>query len=398
MGLLALVLCFSLPSCSDDDDENKQTEQEAQRGMLELLNLKMNLCLVNLKGEPTEATFGIAMSETKKDKRIYYTKDLQSAKKRYQSLFHSDTRCSEDGCTYTLANKQGTATFTEVDGNKGELAIATFDVPGLKGLVKTVHFIDYTQRGENSYDDSFDDLYPGCFVRVSANDTKWNGIALGPLKGSEDIWVLFTPSIQKDLKNYRATGFIDQSMLPEGSEKTNIMDYTSATGWEDDVYDLIRLNTWDFLFNKRSMYSDAEENWNFVVANYRDYMKQIVETAKAQGYVSTVYGRRRYLPELKSANFNMRSFGERLALNMPVQGTAADIIKLAMVNVHRRLKAEGLKARLILQVHDELIVECPGEEAEQVRQILTEEMENAARLSVPLLAEAHIGHSWAEAH
>ena len=79
-GLLALVLCFSLPSCSNDDDENKQTEQEAQRGMLELLNLKMNLCLVNLKGEPTEATFGIAMSETKKDKRIYYTKDLQSAK------------------------------------------------------------------------------------------------------------------------------------------------------------------------------------------------------------------------------------------------------------------------------------------------------------------------------
>ena len=130
----------------------------------------------------------------------------------------------------------------------------------------------------------------------------------------------------------------------------------------------------------------------------RDYMKQIVETAKAQGYVATIYGRRRYLPELKSANFNMRSFGERVALNMPVQGTAADIIKLAMVNVHRRLKAERLKARLILQVHDELIVECPGEEAEQVRQILTEEMENAARLSVPLLAEAHIGHSWAEAH
>ena len=130
----------------------------------------------------------------------------------------------------------------------------------------------------------------------------------------------------------------------------------------------------------------------------RDYMKQIVEIAKAQGYVSTVYGRRRSLPELKSANFNMRSFGERVALNMPVQGTAADIIKLAMVNVHRRLKRENLKARLILQVHDELIVECPGEEAEQVRQILTEEMENAARLSVPLLAEAHIGHSWAEAH
>ncbi|MGN0982400.1 MAG: DNA polymerase I [Candidatus Limivicinus sp.] len=147
--------------------------------------------------------------------------------------------------------------------------------------------------------------------------------------------------------------------------------------------------------NEAKAYMDAYlEKYHGV----RDYMKQIVETAKAQGYVATIYGRRRSLPELKSANFNMRSFGERVALNMPVQGTAADIIKLAMVNVHRRLKAEGLKARLILQVHDELIVECPGEEAEQVRQILTEEMENAAQISVPLLAEAHIGHSWAEAH
>ena len=147
--------------------------------------------------------------------------------------------------------------------------------------------------------------------------------------------------------------------------------------------------------NEAKAYMDAYlEKYHGV----RDYMKQIVETAKAQGYVATIYGRRRYLPELKSSSFNMRSFGERVALNMPVQGTAADIIKLAMVNVHRRLKGEGLKARLILQVHDELIVECPGEEAEQVRQILTEEMENASRLSVPLLAEAHIGHSWAEAH
>jgi DNA polymerase-1 len=130
----------------------------------------------------------------------------------------------------------------------------------------------------------------------------------------------------------------------------------------------------------------------------RDYMKNIVEVAKSQGYVSTLYGRRRYLPELKSSNFNMRSFGERVALNMPVQGTAADVIKLAMVNVYKRLKSEQLSARLILQVHDELIVECPGEEAERVQQILTEEMENVAKLAVPLIAEAHIGHSWAEAH
>lgn len=130
----------------------------------------------------------------------------------------------------------------------------------------------------------------------------------------------------------------------------------------------------------------------------REYMAKIVEQAKEQGYVSTLYGRRRYLPELKSSNFNMRSFGERVALNMPIQGTAADIIKLAMVNVYRRIGKEGLKARLLLQVHDELIVECPEEEAQQVKQLLTEEMENAVQLSVPLLADAHIGHSWAEAH
>ena len=147
--------------------------------------------------------------------------------------------------------------------------------------------------------------------------------------------------------------------------------------------------------NEAKAYMDAYlEKYHGV----RDYMKNIVESAKEKGYVSTIYGRRRYLPELKSSNFNMRSFGERVALNMPVQGTAADIIKLAMVSVHRRLKEAGLKARLILQVHDELIVECPGDEAEQVRDILTEEMENAAHLSVPLVAEAHIGHSWAEAH
>lgn len=130
----------------------------------------------------------------------------------------------------------------------------------------------------------------------------------------------------------------------------------------------------------------------------RDYMKSIVEKAKADGYVDTLFARRRYLPELKSSNFNVRSFGERVALNMPIQGTAADIIKIAMVNVHRRLAEEGLEAKLILQVHDELIVECPDSEAERVKDILMHEMENAAALSVPLTVDAHIGHSWAEAH
>ena len=129
----------------------------------------------------------------------------------------------------------------------------------------------------------------------------------------------------------------------------------------------------------------------------RDYQKNIVEQARADGYVSTLFGRRRYLPELKG-NFTMRSFGERVALNMPIQGTAADVIKLAMVNVERRLRAEGLAARLILQVHDELIVECPEEEKERAAALLQEEMENAVRYSVPLVAEARWGKTWADAH
>lgn len=129
----------------------------------------------------------------------------------------------------------------------------------------------------------------------------------------------------------------------------------------------------------------------------RTYMTQIIESAKAEGYVSTLYGRRRYLPELKVSNFNTRSFGERVARNMPIQGSAADIMKLAMVHVQRRLKAEELEAKLILQVHDELIVECPEAEAEQVRMILTEEMEQVASLAVPLTVDAHIGRNWTEA-
>ena len=127
------------------------------------------------------------------------------------------------------------------------------------------------------------------------------------------------------------------------------------------------------------------------------YMTQVVERAKADGYVSTLMGRRRWLPELKSSNFNLRSFGERVALNMPIQGTAADLIKKAMLRVDGRLRREGLEARLVLQVHDELIVECPEGEAEQVQRLLAEEMEHVAELAIPLTAEAHAGKSWAEA-
>ncbi len=133
-------------------------------------------------------------------------------------------------------------------------------------------------------------------------------------------------------------------------------------------------------------------------AGVRSYMNDIVVRAKADGYVSTLYGRRRWLPELRSTNYNTRSFGERVALNAPIQGTAADIMKIAMLRVRNRLQAEGLQGRLILQVHDELIVECPEAEAETVSRLLKEEMESAVTLQVPLIAETHSGHTWADAH
>ena len=126
----------------------------------------------------------------------------------------------------------------------------------------------------------------------------------------------------------------------------------------------------------------------------RDYQKAVVEQGREQGYVERLFHRRRNLPELRARDFPTRSFGERVALNMPIQGTAADVIKLAMVRVFRRLRDEGLRARLILQVHDELIVECPLEEQEQAARILGEEMRKAADLSVPLVADVNSGDTW----
>ena len=142
---------------------------------------------------------------------------------------------------------------------------------------------------------------------------------------------------------------------------------------------------------------DYMERYFATYTGVKQYMEQVVETAREQGYVETLMHRRRALPELKSSNFNLRAFGERVALNMPIQGTAADVIKLAMVRVHRRLKEEKLAARLIMQVHDELIVECPEEEQQQVKLLLEEEMERVMTLAVPLIAEAHSGKNWLEA-
>ena len=127
------------------------------------------------------------------------------------------------------------------------------------------------------------------------------------------------------------------------------------------------------------------------------YMNEVIERAKNDGYVTTLEGRRRYLPELSASNRNTRMFGERVARNAPIQGTAADIIKIAMIRVDERLRKEGLEARLILQVHDELIVEAPAYESMQVAMLLQEEMENAVKLSIPLTAEASMGETWYEA-
>ena len=125
-----------------------------------------------------------------------------------------------------------------------------------------------------------------------------------------------------------------------------------------------------------------------------DYMDRVVGEAKEKGYVTTLFGRRRYLPELSMSNHNMRAFGERVARNMPIQGTAADIIKIAMNRVLCRLKAEGLKARLIMQVHDELICEAPENEQAAVERILKDEMENAVSFSVPLTVDVKSGKTW----
>ena len=142
---------------------------------------------------------------------------------------------------------------------------------------------------------------------------------------------------------------------------------------------------------------EAEAFINSYFASFpkvKQYMDDTVEQGRQQGYVTTLYNRRRNLPELANSNFNVRELGKRMAMNTPIQGTAADIIKIAMVRVAQRLETEALQARLILQVHDELIVECPIAEQAQVESILREEMERAADLSVPLAADVHAGATW----
>ena len=145
---------------------------------------------------------------------------------------------------------------------------------------------------------------------------------------------------------------------------------------------------------------EAKDYIDNYLANYqgvRDYMKNVVIQAREQGFTQTLYGRKRYIPELKSSNFNIRQGAERIALNTPIQGTAADLIKLAMIRVDTALRQTYPEAKLLLQVHDELIVECPEAIAQDVAALVSREMEQVAQLKVPLTAEAKIGKSWFEA-
>lgn len=139
------------------------------------------------------------------------------------------------------------------------------------------------------------------------------------------------------------------------------------------------------------------DNYLSKYSGVRTYMEQIVEKARKDGYVTTILNRRRYIPELSSSNFNVRSLGERLAMNTPIQGSAADIIKIAMVKVYRELKEKSLKSKLILQVHDELIIEVHKDEINEVKDIVKRGMENAVSLNVPLVVDINMGSNWFEA-
>ena len=140
------------------------------------------------------------------------------------------------------------------------------------------------------------------------------------------------------------------------------------------------------------------DNYFSVYAGVKRFIDQTLEAAKKSGYVTTLFNRRRPLPELQAANGAIRSAGERIAINMPIQGSAADLIKSAMIKIARRLKTEGHRTRMILQIHDELLFEVPEQEAAVVSALVKEEMENVMALSVPITVDARIGKNWMEAH
>ena len=148
-------------------------------------------------------------------------------------------------------------------------------------------------------------------------------------------------------------------------------------------------------------HADAKEFIDTYFAKFarvKDYFETVMKKAETDGYVTTIMDRRRYLPELKSGDRNVKAFAQRMAVNTPIQGSAADLIKMAMINLYRRIDEEGLKAKMILQVHDELVFETPENEEERVCAIVKEEMEGVMKLNVPLKVDINSGKNWAEAH
>jgi len=147
--------------------------------------------------------------------------------------------------------------------------------------------------------------------------------------------------------------------------------------------------------------TEAKELIDNYFINYkgvRDYMDNSIRQAREKGYVETMFGRRRYLPDILSRNSNVRGNAERNAINAPIQGSAADIIKIAMIDIHKEIKSRGLKSKMILQVHDELIFDTDAGELDLMKKIVREKMESAVKLKVPLLVEIGFGQNWLEAH
>ncbi|MBQ7579166.1 MAG: DNA polymerase I, partial [Clostridia bacterium] len=140
------------------------------------------------------------------------------------------------------------------------------------------------------------------------------------------------------------------------------------------------------------------DNFFKVHPKVEKYMKDEIEEAKESGQTKTMFGRIRKIPDIKASNFMVRQRAERIAQNTSIQGTAAEIIKIAMINLEKRLNKENVKAKLIMQVHDELLVDCPLDEVDKVKQIIKEEMENAVQLKVPLLTEIGVAYAWSDAH
>ena len=163
------------------------------------------------------------------------------------------------------------------------------------------------------------------------------------------------------------------------------------------VYGISSFGLSEGLSISRKEASEYIEKYFETYPGVKIFLDKLVADAKETGYAVSMFGRRRPVPELKSSNFMQRSFGERVAMNSPIQGTAADIIKIAMIRVDGALKKQGLKSRIVLQVHDELLIETHMEELDQVKNLLVEEMKQAAKLAVPLEVDANVGESWFDA-